>query len=101
MPPVDPFGMRYGSFRSTRDGRRLISRLVEGGVDLTLYGHIHTLVEYENGGIPAYISGGGGAAPMKLDGIDRHFLVVELAPDLGASAPLGGGIGAVEVHRVD
>jgi len=101
MPPVDPFGLRYGSFRSTRDGRRLISRLVDGNVDLTLYGHIHTLVEYENGGIPAYISGGGGAAPMRFDGIDRHFLVVELAPAAGAPAPLGGGIAGVTVHRVD
>jgi Icc protein len=98
IPPVDPFGMRDGSFRSTRDGRRLISRLVEGNVDLTLYGHIHTFVPFDNGGIPAYISGGGGAAPMRLDGIDRHFLEVELAPDAGSS---GGGIAGIEVHRVD
>lgn len=27
MPPVDPVGLRYGSFRSTEDGRRLLSRL--------------------------------------------------------------------------
>jgi 3',5'-cyclic-AMP phosphodiesterase len=102
MPPVDPLGIRYGSFRSTRDGRRLLSRLVEGGVDLTLYGHIHTLVEYDNAGIPAFISGGGGADPMVLDGIDRHFLVVELAAPL-ALAPFGtgGGLTGVEVVRVD
>jgi 3',5'-cyclic AMP phosphodiesterase CpdA len=102
MPPVDPLGIRYGSFRSTRDGRRLLSRLVEGDVDLTLYGHIHTLVEYDNAGIPAFISGGGGADPMVLDGIDRHFLVVELAAPL-ALAPFeaGGGIVGVEVVRVD
>jgi Icc protein len=101
MPPVDPFGLRYGSFRSTRDGRRLISQLAEANVDLTLYGHIHTLIQFDNGGIPAYISGGGGAAPMRLDGIARHFLVVELAPAPGSPAPLGGGIAGVEVHRVD
>lgn len=95
MPPVDPVGVRYGSFRSTRDGRRLLARLVEGGVDLTLYGHIHTYIEFDNAGIPAYISGGGGAQPMKLDGIDRHFLVVELDP----ARPTG--IGAIDVHRVD
>jgi hypothetical protein len=103
MPPVDPVGLRYGSFRSTRDGRRLLSRLAGGNVDLTLYGHIHTLVQYENAGIPAYISGGGGAAPMKFDGIDRHFLVVELVPAAASLAPFGGGggIAGVEVHRVD
>ena len=101
IPPVDPLGLRYGSFRSTRDGRRLLSRLAEGDVDLTLYGHIHTYVAYDNAGIPAYISGGGGADPMRLDGIDRHFLVVELAP-VPAPAPAGGGgIAGVEVHRVD
>ena len=31
---------------------------------------------YENAGIPAYISGGGGALPELWDGIGRHFLVV-------------------------
>lgn len=94
MPPVDPVGTRYGSFRSTRDGRRLLSRLVEGGVDLTLYGHIHTYAAFQNAGIPAYISGGGGAMPMRFDDIDRHFLVVELN-----SGPTG--IGGVSLHRVD
>jgi len=81
VPPIDPFGGRYGSFRSIEDARRLISRLVDGNVDLTLYGHIHTYIQYENAGIPAYISGGGGALPMKWDGIDRNFLVVTVAPD--------------------
>lgn len=94
IPPVDPVGTRYGSFRSTRDGRRLLSQLLQGGVDLTLYGHIHTLVEFENAGIPAYVSGGGGAEPMKLDGIDRHFLMIELDA-------AGGGVGPVDVVEVD
>ncbi|MDQ3334487.1 MAG: metallophosphoesterase [Myxococcota bacterium] len=78
MPPIDPVAYRYGGFRSMRDGHRLLARLVEGGVDLTLYGHIHTHIEFENAGIPARISGGGGADPMKLDGIDRHFLVLDV-----------------------
>jgi Icc-related predicted phosphoesterase len=93
VPPLDPFGGRYGSFRSAEDARRLIARLVEGNVDLALYGHIHTYEPYSNAGIPAYISGGGGAMPMKWDGIDRHFLAVTLDPEAGA-------IGGVEVHRV-
>jgi hypothetical protein len=78
MPPIDPVGTRYGGFRSAEDGRRLLARLVEADVDLTLYGHIHTYIQYENAGIPAYISGGGGALPMRWDGIDRHFLIVDL-----------------------
>ena len=90
MPPIDPVGVRYGAFRSTRDGHRLLSRLADGAVDLTLYGHIHTYEAFANAGIRAYISGGGGAQPMRWDGIDRHFLMVQLDP----AAP--GGIGPVE-----
>ncbi|MEO8702873.1 MAG: metallophosphoesterase [Kofleriaceae bacterium] len=91
IPPIDPLGIRYGSFRSTRDAHRLLERLVEGRVDLTLYGHIHTLIEFENAGIPAFVSGGGGAQPMKGDGIDRHFLVIDF----------DGPLQTVNVVRVD
>jgi hypothetical protein len=94
IPPIDPLGIRYGGFRSTQDGRRLLTRLVEANVDLTLYGHIHTLIEYENAGIPAFISGGGGADPMTWDGIDRHFLVIDLDPATGTFSN-------VDVVRVD
>lgn len=91
IPPIDPVGIRYGAFRSTRDGYRLLARLAEGRVDLQLYGHIHTLIEYEDAGIPAYISGGGGAQPMRGDGIDRHFLVIDF----------DGATQTVEAVRVD
>ena len=94
IPPLDPVGARYGAFRSSRDGHRLVSRLVGAGVDLALYGHVHTYIPYDNAGIPSYISGGGGAEPMRGDGIDRHFLMVELDP-------ANQTIGTVEVHRVD
>lgn len=94
IPPVDPVGYRAGGFRSMRDGQRLLAELVKGNVDLTLYGHIHTYVNFENAGIPARISGGGGADPMRGDGIDRHFLVL----DLDATAT---GVENIEVHRVD
>ncbi len=94
IPPLDPVGARYGAFRSSRDGHRLVAQLVGAGVDLALYGHVHTYIPYENAGIPSYISGGGGAQPMKGDGIDRHFLMVELDP-------ANQTIGTVEVHRVD
>ncbi len=94
IPPIDPVGIRYGGFRSTQDGRRLLTRLAEANVDLTLYGHIHTYIEFENAGIPAFISGGGGADPMKWDGINRHFLVVDIDP-------AAGSIEKVDVVRVD
>ncbi len=92
FPPIDPVGARYGGFRSADDGRRLLSRLAGGNVDLTLYGHIHSYVGFDNAGIPAHISGGGGAEPMRWDGIDRHFLVVDANAD---------GVVDVTVRRVD
>jgi predicted phosphodiesterase len=91
MPPIDPVGFRYGGFRSMRDAQRLLARLVENNVDLTLYGHIHTYSKFENAGIPAYISGGGGARPkVQFDNIDRHFLIIDFGPTID-----------VTVQRVD
>jgi Icc protein len=92
-PPIDPIGVRQGAFRSRKEAAKLLARLADGNVDLTLYGHIHSFYAFSNAGIPAYISGGGGALPEKLDGIGRHFLVVEVEPD--------AGLGPVGVVRVD
>src|SRR5690606_20030834 len=83
FPPIDPVGARAGSFRSRKEAAKLLSRLAAGAVDLTLYGHIHSYYSYENAGIPAYISGGGGALPEKLDGIGRHFLTIDVDPQAG------------------
>ena len=58
----------------------MLARLRSGGVDATFYGHIHSFYAYENAGIPAYITGGGGAIPERLDGIGRHFLAVDADP---------------------
>lgn len=92
FPPVDPEGLRDGSYRSRRDGQRLLAKLAREDVDLTLFGHIHTFHAYTNAGIPSYVSGGGGARQERWDGIERHFLVI----DLGAA-----GIDSVAVRRVD
>ena len=93
-PPIDPAGIRGGSFRRRAEAERLLARLAEGHVDLTLYGHIHSYLSFENAGIPAYISGGGGARQERWDGIGRHVLVVEAAPEEGRVA-------SVAVVRVD
>jgi Icc protein len=80
IPPLDPFGVRNGAFASRNEAGDLLGRLAEGGVDLTLYGHIHSYYRFENAGIPAHISGGGGAIPERFDHIGRHFLVVDADP---------------------
>lgn len=92
VPPFDPIGARSASFRSRKEASKLLARLAAGGIDITLYGHIHSFHEFENAGIPARISGGGGARPEVWDGIGRHYLAVEVSPD---------GVEEVAVVRVD
>ena len=80
VPPIDPVGVRNGSFASRNEGAKLLSKLASHGVDLTLYGHVHTYFNFENAGIPAHISGGGGAVPERFDNIERHILVIDVTP---------------------
>lgn len=91
-PPHDPVGVRNGSFRSGTEANKLLGRLAAGNVDMTFYGHIHSYYAFANAGIPAYISGGGGAIPERWDGIGRHYLAVDVA---------AGGVQDVAVVRVD
>ncbi|MBX3127979.1 MAG: metallophosphoesterase [Polyangiaceae bacterium] len=92
VPPLDPSGLRNGGFGSRAEAAKLLSRLAQGSVDLTLYGHIHSYYGFENAGIPAHVSGGGGAIPERFDDMGRHFLVVDVA---------ASGVSAVRVVRVD
>jgi predicted phosphodiesterase len=80
IPPLDPIGVRNGAFASRNEAARLLGSLAAGGVDLTLYGHIHSYYHFENAGIPAHVSGGGGAIPERFDDMGRHFLVVDASP---------------------
>jgi 3',5'-cyclic-AMP phosphodiesterase len=90
IPPFDPVGTRNGAFASRAEASKVVAALAEAGVDLTLYGHIHSFYAYENAGIPAYISGGGGAVPERLDGIGRNYLTVDVDP--AARRVLGVGV---------
>lgn len=83
IPPLDPVGVRNGGFGSRHEAGKLVTKLAAGGVDLTVYGHIHSYYRFENASIPAVISGGGGAIPERLDGIGRHFAVIDLGADAG------------------
>ena len=93
-PLLDPVGIRMGSFASRREAQALLARLAAAHVDVTFYGHLHTYVGFDNAGIPAHVSGGGGAEPMRLDGIDRHFLAVD-------ADPTANRLTSVRVIRVD
>jgi len=93
IPPFDPVGTRNAAFASRAEAAALLAKLAEGGVDLTLYGHIHAYYSFKNAGIPAVISGGGGASPEHGGDIGRHFVVF----DVDATR----GILSSEVVRVD
>ena len=83
IPIVDPIGVRNGAFGSRNEAASLLAKLGRGRVDLTLYGHVHSYYAFSNAGIPAFISGGGGAIPEQFDGVGRHFLAVEVDPAQG------------------
>lgn len=93
IAPIDPVGARNGSFASRAEADKLLTKLAQGKTDLTLYGHVHSFYAFENAAIPAYISGGGGAIPERMDGIGRHFLTVDVTA--------AGTIKQVAVVRVD
>jgi len=93
IAPLDPVGTRSGCFASRNEANKLLAKLAEGNVDLTLYGHIHSYYAFSNAGIPAYISGGGGAIPERMDGIGRHFLTIDVDPQTQSTS--------VGVVRVD
>lgn len=80
IPPLDPVGVRNGAFANRNEAAKLLGRLAAAGVDMTVYGHIHSYYRFDNAGIPAHVSGGGGAIPERFDDIGRHFLVVDVDP---------------------
>lgn len=80
VPPLDPTGVRNGAFASRDEALALIGKLQAHDVDLTVYGHVHSFYDFDTAGIPAVISGGGGAIPERFDNVGRHFVVFEVDP---------------------
>src|SRR5262245_52431914 len=86
IAPIDPTGVRNGSFASRPEAAKLLGKLAAADVDLTVYGHVHSYYDFENAGIQAFISGGGGAVPERFDNIGRHFMVFDIDSDQGLLA---------------
>jgi hypothetical protein len=80
LPPLDVHGTRNGALASRAEADLLLAKLARAGVDLTVYGHVHTYDAFTNAGIPAFITGGGGAIQERFDHVGRHFLVVDVDP---------------------
>ncbi|MBU1219501.1 metallophosphoesterase [Myxococcota bacterium] len=92
-PPVDPDGTRNASFSSRMEAWKFLKMLAKANVDLTLYGHIHSYYAFQNAGIDAYISGGGGGIDEHYDGMGRHWLRITIDAN--------EGIKSVDLIRVD
>jgi DNA repair exonuclease SbcCD nuclease subunit len=84
IPPLDPDPVRQGGLSSVHEGEALLAMLARRGVDLALYGHLHTFVATHQAGIPTWVSGGGAVSNTRLDDLGRHILFVELDPADGA-----------------
>ena len=81
IPPLDYEGLRDAGFSSRDEGARMLSLLADGGTDLLLCGHLHTLRFSANAGIPVVVSGNGGVGTAdRLDGTGMHYLAVEAQP---------------------
>lgn len=80
VPTIDPVGLRGGSFASRKEAALLHTLLAKHGVDVMFHGHLHSYFVGSSAGIPTYVSGGGGAIPEEFDGIDRHYLAVDIDP---------------------
>lgn len=93
ITPLDPVGQRNGAFASRAEANKLISMMADHGVDLAIYGHVHSYYAFSHAGIPAYITGGGGAIPERFDGIGRHYMKVAVDP--------GAQTFSTEVVRID
>lgn len=83
IPAIEVLGIRGGQWNSPREGRKFVGLGLAHRLDLLLFGHIHTYDGYSLGGIPTHISGGCGAIPERLDGIERHYLRVHASPARG------------------
>ena len=94
IPPLDPVGERNAGFSSRLQAQRLLAALAAAGVDLTLYGHIHSYYAFTNAGIPAHIAGGGISEGERGDGVGPHYLTLDLDPS-GTTKP------AVTLVRLD
>ncbi len=78
IPPTEIMGYRGGHWRSRREANTFIQLAAENGVDMMLFGHLHTLDSYQLAKIPSYITGGAGAFGEELDNIGRHFLRISV-----------------------
>ena len=78
IPSSDISGIRAGQWSSRREAFRFQSLSSKYQVDLIMFGHVHSFDNYKNAGIQTIISGGSGGIPENFDGVERHFMRVDV-----------------------
>jgi 3',5'-cyclic AMP phosphodiesterase CpdA len=77
---VATHGMDHDGAQAVADSEAALALLVASHVDLILASHVHQLTQFQQAGIPSYITGGLGA-PLTRSGPEHafhHFLVLDV-----------------------
>ena len=76
-PIYDKYGSRNNAL-SSEDAASLLSLLIQSNVAAVFAGRAHEYAKYSKGGIPMYITGGGGAEMASFSDKGNHWLLVEI-----------------------
>ena len=77
-PLFDKSGARNNAFTSKTEASHLLSMFIDGGVDAIFSGRVRDYKSYVMGGIPMYVTGGGGADMASFASQPHHWLLVEI-----------------------
>jgi hypothetical protein len=88
IPPFDPSGIRNHAFSSRENAQRFLEILRAGNASRLFVGHIHTGSDYQVGGLPVSLTGGGGGELELFSDIGFHYLEVEVDPSGGSPLTL-------------
>lgn len=77
-PLFDRYGSRGNAFSSKDNAAALLSTLLKANVSAIFSGRSHEYSSYSMGGIPMYITGGGGGKMASFSDKGNHWLYVEI-----------------------
>lgn len=77
-PLFDKSGARNNAFVSKNEAADLLSMFIKYGVNAVFSGRVRDYQSFNMGGIPMYITGGGGAKMASFASHSHHWLLVEI-----------------------
>ncbi len=79
-PLFDEYGTRNNAFASKAEAASLLSLLIKSGINAIFSGRARDYSKFSMGGIPMYITGGGGAEMSSFSKHKHHWLLIDI-PD--------------------